>query len=246
MRRLLALIGMLLLASRITLADPPSAPSAPAAPPAYKQTGLDRGSRLTAYWRAERTAEVPATQPAPTTLPAADIAHIADKVRTLLPKGWTAKVQDDRIDVIRDEAVEFYNGVSLPYFRTDADMKAYVKPNIRKTAFDITLRITKRMSVAEYDKVRDENLKAEKRGSAAIRNSGDLKTDLHMFLKEHPELGYRQLPTFYTEKYSIYLSVAVHPVMCFYSDEVGEECNTVVEHLNSAFRQYAEAPATPR
>jgi hypothetical protein len=182
----------------------------------------------------------PNDQPSAITLPAADVAHVADKIRPLLPKGWAIKVEDDQIDVMRAEVVEVYNGVGLPYGPNDPELKEYVKPNVSTKKFQITLRLAARMTAEEYQKINVENSRAKERATPVI--SGE-KIEMHQFLIERPEYGYRELPTFLTDNEGIYLTTSLHPFLRFYNDEVGKECNGLLERVSGLFQHYGSKPA---
>lgn len=184
----------------------------------------------------------PNNQPSSSTLSAADVKRIADSIRPLLPTGWTMKNHDDQIELTRTEAIQVYNGVALPYAPNDSELKEYVKPNVMTETYKITLRLTDRMTEDEFRRIGGDNSRAEQQARTAINERKLPKTSVAKFLDGHPELGYRELPACYTESFSIYLTTSLNSYLRFYTDEVGKECNGLLERVGGMFQHYGSKP----
>ena len=119
-----------------------------------------------------------------------------------------------------------YNWIGMPSRMFELDeqkyVERYVKPRVRTDQYRMILNFGERFSREDYRRQQRRNEEVEARavkevGGRAIRD----------FLKEHPEYGFRPLPTYDAGGYSIYPTTSLYPVFTFYSEDVGKECKDV-------------------
>jgi hypothetical protein len=171
-----------------------------------------------------------------------EIQRYADRSRSILPKGWSLQTGQAELKIVRDEPVEWYNPISLPYHRDLAELK--VMGFVHQSKYVITLAFAPPIAPAELEKMRAENAKT----SAALAK---LKKTMNPFwgkghydprndderklVAEHDKLkaSLHRIPDFTTADASVFLSdsIGYHVpngyLPRFYSDAVAAECMQV-------------------
>lgn len=187
------------------------------------------------------------------------IQHYADRIRSILPKGWSLQAGQSELKIARDEPVEWYNPISLPVALDLADLKA--KGFVQQSKYVITLAFAPPMASGELEKMRDENAKTLEvlatvdkkiapiwgKGHYVSRNDEERK-----LVAEHDRLraSLNRIPDFNTTDASIVLSDSMGgPIPKFYSEAVAAECKqvrqavaTVLAAQPAALHPRAETP----
>jgi hypothetical protein len=173
-------------------------------------------------------------------LPAAivDAESLAAALRSIVPKGWKLSVQKDSVIIGREAQVEVFNAIGLPAFKTDAERRAYVQPHVRKLNFTITLWLGEHLDKKEYDRAKRINEVAyeKARNDAAGKK---LMPD-EEFWRQHPEYGYRRLPSFQNDTgKSIFMTVDPYGGPWeFLSREAKSEVDGLVDRIGKQFTPY--------
>jgi len=185
------------------------------------------------------------TQPMANESVASDVQSLASLIRPEIPKGWTLSVKENQVVIERTEPVEVYNGIALPSFATEAELRRYVRPSVRRERFTISLWSGNQMT-------KDEVKLANERNSQALetvrrdRRDGKFMPD-DAYWREHPGYGYQKIPSFYSKTQGIYMTVTVPPrpadgprgaVIRFWDESIEAECRQVLDNLSRHFDAY--------
>jgi len=163
--------------------------------------------------------------------------RLAARMRPRLSNGWTVAVKGEQVVVERRHVVEVYNGIALPGFSSDAERREHIRPSVRREKFVISLRLGDRVSEEDYKRAFQRNMTAVKEARKDARR-GKLMPDAQ-FWREHPEYGYRQLPSFDTGRQSIYMDCHLYGAPWqFWDEAVAKECLAVIDDLGKLFRPY--------
>lgn len=152
--------------------------------------------------------------------------------------GWTVTTDDHDVILERSDPVEVYNGIGLPALPRDKLMN-FVRPNVHRMKFRIGLRIGEWLSNKQYEERAAANDLATRRAAEFLNGAPQpRKISMNDFLRQHPEYGFRQLPDFDGDTFSVYVSVSIPEEFEFVSDEVHRECSGVLDRTGRLFRPY--------
>jgi len=201
--------------------------------------------------------------------PKADDDHIPipkgveDRVRAVVPKGWTVATKEDTLVVRRDAPSRFINRINLPGIKGDsaeARRKYYEDFGFTRN-FEFALRFRRRVTQEEYDRWRAENDRSnKKRGemTETLRKRGighkfdefapstpEEKRLVAEYVRAVAALPYHTLPGLFAEGYSVNLSrLLLDPVSIGFRDETErKECSEVYHRVWTLFTPYKHDPA---
>lgn len=182
------------------------------------------------------------------TPPLTDAESLAEVLRVRLPKGWTILVKDEQVVLERMEPVELYNGLALPGFNQEAE----IKRRIFRVKLRITLRLGEHVTTEDFKQFTLKNDEAIDK-VRKDRSDGKYMPDAK-FWKEHPEYGFRELPILDAGRQSIYMestfgciraptddprsAQAGGRIMNFFDRRTDEECQGLIDGLGKLFRPY--------
>jgi hypothetical protein len=180
-----------------------------------------------------------------------DAALWTQRIRSLLPPGWSVTTDGDSILVARDQPVTWSPDVpNGPGFASDADATAYAQAHASPGPYVLKFTFEPFIPFDEYARLRAVNVAAEKRkdtlqsqirdlphmGDSYIADTPEQAARLAAYHQALAQLSFNPLPDFYCSNYSVTLwtpdkySRVLGPA--------GDECLLVKSVLINLFTPY--------
>ena len=187
---------------------------------------------------------------------------VMERVRAVVPEGWTVAAKDGTLVVRRDRPSRFINSINLPANLPgtgEARRKFLAEFGFARN-FEVALRFRRRVSQEEYDRWRAENeqsdVKSGEMTQALTRRGINHKFDefapstpeetrlVEQYRRAVAALPYHGLPGFFAEGYSVdRSSIEMHHAIDFLDEAERDECSAVWNHLGTLFTPYKNGPA---
>jgi hypothetical protein len=170
---------------------------------------------------------------------------LAAVLRSRLPKGWNVVVNEEKVVIERIEPIQVFTGIGLPAFATEAKLREHIRPSVRTTKFVITLWLGDRLTNDEVNRAASKNEQAVEKARQDQENGKFMPNE--EFWKNHPEYGFRKVPTYFNERHSVYVESTTRPrplngprgmMIRFWDEKVEDECRKVFDDLEKLFKQY--------
>jgi hypothetical protein len=182
--------------------------------------------------------------------PLTGVESLAEIIQPMLPEGWKLSLNDGQVILERAEMIGVYNGLGLPAFHSDDEMRAYVKRIVRYKKLTISLWLGKRIDAEAFNRMKATNSEAVSRARKDRDNLRFIPDD--EFWLKHPQYGYVELPILDTGTNSVYmkcepLGAILRPtktkrpggrIMAFWDKKVEGECQGIVDELGKIFSPY--------
>jgi hypothetical protein len=157
-----------------------------------------------------------------------DPASLARLLRPHIPPGWQMTVAGPAVRIVRLEPVSIYNSDSLPAFWTDQALLDYVRPNVLRKTFVISLHLGRRMSPEQCRNQKRQNDWAVDR-ARALKHDPAFMPD-NAYWSAHPELGYARVPAFDTGALGIYFQADPYlGPWSFFQPAEEEDCENMLK-----------------
>ena len=159
-------------------------------------------------------------------------------------------MKDDQVILEREEKIGWYNGLQLPYLKTEDELRAYVKPHVNYEKLVISLHLGKRIDAEAFKDLEKRNWNAVTRA----RNDRDDRSFMpdDTFWAANPRYGYQEEPILDAGTYSIYMNCqpvgAIRPptkrqrpggrIVNYWDKAVGQECQGIIDELGKTFTTY--------
>ncbi|NQU19976.1 MAG: hypothetical protein HQ567_01740 [Candidatus Nealsonbacteria bacterium] len=180
----------------------------------------------------------------------------ADRIRRVLPTGWSVKVSGKEVHVSRDEKVEWYGTINLP--PTDAKdeegRKRELKEGgfVQRSKYVLTLRFAPPVNKAARAKLRAENDATREKLRQLVKQMESIEYRKWTYFPKTPEekklvarhealhKSVRKLPDFNVPDAAVELDLSIGDTSechdtAFYGDAVGRECRQVRETVAALF-----------
>jgi len=172
----------------------------------------------------------------------ADATAVAEscgwQIKSFLPAGWSVAVTDNIVLIKRDQPIESYGKVSLPYHRDRAELKA--KGFVRESIYSIRLEFAAPVTEAEVTRRKQENEAVIRRYNLANQPALGKPTGLPREVADR----LHRIPNMLTPNWALYRQVTPEgPWMAFYDDAVEIECRAIGEKVNQVIAELAVLPA---
>ncbi len=160
---------------------------------------------------------------------AAKAKTYADRIKAILPKGWSIKTEKNVVTISRDEKVEWYGTLQLPDHKDKADLKA--QGFVHKSTYEIRMEFAPPMTEKEVARLKEENEQIEQKYYKAhptpsnMIPSGppkELRDQLH------------RIPNVLLGDCSVFFAATIEGDLAFYDDAVGRECNGMPKSVRDA------------
>lgn len=178
----------------------------------------------------------PASAPADDHLTRA-AASLEAVARSSVPMGWSVSRVGEHVIVERNEPVEVFNGISLPYHSGTPEGRAYIRRQLRRVRFRLSMRVGEHVLQNGFDLQSRKNSEAIERARRAERNPKLIPDDAYWH--QHAKYGYQENPWLDGGVFSIYVECSVHWMEEFWDADDWAECDGVVKTLAARFRPYS-------
>ena len=187
---------------------------------------------------------------------AADVVtRNVDKLRKVLPKGWTVIAEKAAIKVVRDEPVEWYNPRNLP----SGDLKELKsKGFVERSQYVMTLEFAPPTTEVELAKLRNENTDIHKKMDAMLLKMEPILHKFDSFIPRNKDerklcdeykalkASLHRIPNIVIPDASVFLTPSVGVYTLFYSYDVEKQCRLVLQIVEGVFVEQADpSRATP-
>ena len=171
----------------------------------------------------------PAIETIPPQIPDPDIEQ---KLRSILPVGWSLSAQDNTFTISRNEKVWLYVNIAWDVIDLRRSFEAAVKKYGREKRYEIKLRFEPRLTDSQFEQLRLTREPYEK-----ILNGARSKSEWSYGIEEFYK---HKVPVYFTDKYSVFAEKSDYPVQ-IYPESVGPECAQVLASLDSLFQRYKKS-----
>jgi hypothetical protein len=181
--------------------------------------------------------------------------QVRDRVHTIariVPEGWSAHCDGQRLVVSRDQTVEFYNTVNLPANTGIDELRR--EGFVHKTSYAVTLRFGDRIAPETYRRLAARDSAISEQMATMQDQMRHIPHKFDAYLPNTPEdkqlvkaynrlkASLHDLPDYFDEKHSIWVSDSLGWACAFASEEVGDECTAVRNKVLAQFHSYETAP----
>ncbi len=156
--------------------------------------------------------------------------------QSLVPKGWSVSPVGEHVIIERDDSIEVFNAISLPYRSNTPESREYIRSQLRRLRFRLSMRVSERMLQNGFDLQSRKNSEAIERARREERDPKLIPDDAYWH--EHPKYGYQDIPWLDGGNYSVYAECSVYWMEEFLDADVCAECDGVVKALAAPFRAY--------
>jgi hypothetical protein len=170
----------------------------------------------------------PAVETIPPQLPDPDIEQ---KLRSILPAGWSLSAQDNIFTISRNEKVWLYVNMAWDLRGSFEDG---VKKYGREQRYEIRLRLEPRLTDAEVQQLRLAREPYERIVNEGARTKDEWADGMQEYEKH-------KVPVYFTDKYSVFAEKSNDYPVRIYPDSVLPECKKVVASLDSLFQRYKQS-----
>lgn len=154
---------------------------------------------------------------------------IEQKLRSMLPKGWSLSTEENTFTLSRDEKVWVY--VNVGWDVRGGTFEEQVKKNGFEENYKITLRFDPRLSDSEFQRLKLEREPFEHVVNNGARSKNEWSDAIQGFYKH-------KVPTYFTEKYSIFAEKSDDYPAQIFPETVLPECKQVLASLDQLFERY--------
>ena len=178
----------------------------------------------------------------------------SQRMRSLLPPGWTVSTRDDTILVQRDQPVRVLNGVNLPPFDSEEAARTWARDHAVTFSYEIWFTFQDKVPLPTYARLNAENAAFDKQRAQMKHDMGNIPHKFDSFMPETAEqrirvaayekflASYHPLPDFYCDDYSV-SSPPDNGTLAIYDPPGADaECKIVKQRLLSLFHPYPEPP----
>jgi len=163
--------------------------------------------------------------------PADDLAQIETKIKSVLPAGWSLKREGKTFQLTRSENLWVYGSMQMDI---RAPLEEWAKKYGTEVTYTITLRFAPRLPNEQYAQLKQERAPYER-----ILNEG--APTIKEWERGVNEFNARQLPIYFTDRYSIYVEKSDGYLERVYPESAGDECKQVIGSLDRLFHRYEPA-----
>ena len=173
-------------------------------------------------------ASVPASGNAsPQSFDAAAKAKVyADRIKGILPKGWSIKTDKSVVTVSRDEKIESFYTVQLPGHKDKADLKA--QGFVHASPYEIRLEFAPPTTEKEIARLKEDNERiAERYYKLHPKSTSMIPGGEPWELRQL----YHRIPNVLAGDCGVFFRATVDGDRAFYDDAVGKECDDVAKSV---------------
>ena len=169
----------------------------------------------------------------------------SQRMRDLLPSGWTVSTRDDTILVQRDQ----------PAVTNDEAARDWDREHAFPASYEIRFTFQDKMSLPTYARLNAENAAYDKHRAQMKRDMRNIPHKFDSFIPDTPEqrtrvaeyekflASYHPLPDFYCDDYSVTSSAPDDGTLIIYDPPGADtECKNVKQRILSLFHPYPEPP----
>lgn len=167
-------------------------------------------------------------------------SEFASKIAGILPPNWTVQELDGAVVITRQDPVRFFNCVALDLslLRDENRFKQFVDRNGVTDNYRIRMRRAAKLEPSEFTRLKALNDQIVVTKSTEISSREFYQDDAMCSFDSR----YHELPQYYDDSSSIYVSTSAHPYECIYPRAVAEECDMIRNRLDSLFSRYSKDP----
>ncbi len=155
---------------------------------------------------------------------AAKAKTYADRIKAVLPKGWSVKTEKNAVTVSREDKVEWFGTVQLPDHKDKADLKS--KGFVYLSTYEIRMEFAPPTTEKEIARLKEDNERiAERYYKFHPKSTSMIPVGDPWELRQL----YHRIPNVLAGDCSVFFSTTVDGDLAFYDDAVGRECNGVAK-----------------
>ncbi|MCE5267519.1 MAG: tetratricopeptide repeat protein [Planctomycetaceae bacterium] len=164
------------------------------------------------------------------------VAAVVEKIKPLLPTGWSVRKDGNVFTIRRDKPIEWYGTISLPSHNL-----AYLKNHgfIKSGRYTITLEFFPPLSKAAVDKLVEDNRRIEKQYYQAHPQPKNDKPSLPWELEQ----SLHHIPDLLAKQYSVLVTPSINGWVAFYDEQDKKECEGVEQNVRRWLKADTEAPS---
>jgi hypothetical protein len=178
-------------------------------------------------------------------LPKAQAERWAERVRRLVPAGWTVSIRGNDVVIQRDRQVRFAEAsINAP----PGDRRP---TTLQEGPYRLTLRFARRMSLDEYEALAAMNAASETQRDRLLAESRlphkfgqiiattpDEEVRFKAYREAESRLPRHDLPNLYTPDHSIHLYQSWDPTSSVHDEDAAHECRDVRDCVLRFFGKY--------
>lgn len=165
------------------------------------------------------------------------IEKYAQKIKPLLPNGWSLAVTGNIISLHREQHVLITPLYGRPSTNEGETEEAYLRRIGSLIPLEIDLRFFRRLSQKELETRKVHNHFLEQQGARGFPDKAQLSRHLQM-------LEQNKLPVYFAENYSIFID-GVPPQFTMHDDSAHQEMKEIFAKLKDLLELYKEADPLP-
>jgi len=157
------------------------------------------------------------------------ISEVRDDIRRIIPTGWSVNASNTTIRIQSEREVTLIGRISRPVM--PGGMEELARRMGQTTKYEVILSFVPRLSAAELGRLRAARSPFER----ILDTGAPSKLD---YTKAQIGYEHHRVPTFYTDKYSIFVDRSADRFVEVYPPDAAAQVERLMEALRRLFREY--------